>query len=505
MSIAQVSPNCKENPARDTEFDPKTLIAGAPMPREVSDLRPSPENDYIYGKVNLASADFLALVRDIQTAGIREPIVVTNDNFIVSGHRRFAAAKKLGLRSVPAATLPLARLTCDSSVYMGILRAHNHQRRKSVADEVREAIVDIDPEKCADELFEHRDQQRLRDMSQSGTVVDGVAVRVRSKISEKKQEMLEAVQRVIRENRKYWPLSVRQVHYRLINLSPRINTSARKRYKNTQACYKNLCDLMVRARTEGIIDWRVIADETRQSVNPTRHASLHHYVSDEFENYFLKGYRRDLLATQPCRIELLYEKLTVKSIVEPIADRYGVQYTALRGYAAAVSIKEVADRFIESGKDRLVVLLLADLDADGHGIGDSVVKSLRDDFHIPDWKFEVRRVGLTAEQVRSHNLASDMEAKISSSRFKSFSAKYPMLKNAEGRQAAYELEALPADTLAAIVEDAIVSTIDWSIADKEREQEKRDAVELAAVRATVKKIMGEHYSVPPASPGGEGA
>jgi hypothetical protein len=69
------------------------------------------------------------------------------------------------------------------------------------------------------------------------------------------------------------------------------------------------------------------------------------------------------------------------------------------------------------------------------------------------------------------------------------------LKTASGEQAAFELEALPADALARVVEDSIVNAIDWSIADTEIDQEKRDEAELTAIRTAVKNAMGEHYGL----------
>src|SRR5687767_12960891 len=65
----------------------------------LSDIRPSPENLDIYKPVTPESVTSLAF--EVARDGVLEPIVVTLDDYILSGHRRHMAATVAGLEEVP--------------------------------------------------------------------------------------------------------------------------------------------------------------------------------------------------------------------------------------------------------------------------------------------------------------------------------------------------------------------------------------------------------------------
>src|SRR6266404_411316 len=72
---------------------------------KVDDLCAHPLNEQVYGPAKL-DEKFLKSIRDF---GILEPLLVARLsfdganylNYILSGHRRFAAAQKIGLKKVP--------------------------------------------------------------------------------------------------------------------------------------------------------------------------------------------------------------------------------------------------------------------------------------------------------------------------------------------------------------------------------------------------------------------
>jgi predicted DNA-binding transcriptional regulator AlpA len=73
--------------------------------KSIDSIRPSQQNDRIYRPVDPADPDFRALVRSVRKSGVMEPIVVTSDGVIVSGHRRYTAAVRVGLKTVPCRAL----------------------------------------------------------------------------------------------------------------------------------------------------------------------------------------------------------------------------------------------------------------------------------------------------------------------------------------------------------------------------------------------------------------
>lgn len=69
---------------------------GQPLQRRCAELRPHPLNETIYG--DRADGD---LIESIRQRGVLNPILITGDNLIVSGHRRWGAAIAAGLETVP--------------------------------------------------------------------------------------------------------------------------------------------------------------------------------------------------------------------------------------------------------------------------------------------------------------------------------------------------------------------------------------------------------------------
>ena len=67
------------------------------MNRLISELSPHQKNYEIYGKENI-SDDFLM---SIKKKGVMVPLTIKEDGTILSGHRRFEAAKLAGIESVP--------------------------------------------------------------------------------------------------------------------------------------------------------------------------------------------------------------------------------------------------------------------------------------------------------------------------------------------------------------------------------------------------------------------
>ena len=437
----------------------------------VDRIRPSPENAQLYRPVDPNDPDVQALSESIREQGVREPLVVTEDGYILSGHRRWTAARLASLAQVPCRIEPIRYDDCDSDEIFRLLREFNRQRVKSVDEMLREEVVSADPDVAYASLLEHR----LRKSDLSDCFVDTVdltARRGRKRISARKQEMLDAVLRVIEERRKFWPLSDRQVHYVLLNNPPKRN-SARpdSQYANDRASYGDLCDLLTRARLTGDIPWHAIADDTRPTTHWRCFANVQDFIRQELEGLF-KDYARDLQRTQPNHIEIVGEKLTVRNIVERVASQYCLPVTIGRGYCSITPRYEMAQRFRGSGKDQLIVLILSDFDPDGEAIAESFARSMRDDFNIE--ALVPIKVALTADQVTALGLKPSMEAKKSSQQYRKFTSRY-------GTNV-FELEAVPPDVLQRLLTEAIDSVLEGSLWNSEIDMERKDATCLEEAR-----------------------
>lgn len=64
----------------------------------VEKLIPHPKNNYFFDDIK--DEPWFAFIDSIQTSGVIEPIIATQDNVIVSGHQRVRACKQLGIKEV---------------------------------------------------------------------------------------------------------------------------------------------------------------------------------------------------------------------------------------------------------------------------------------------------------------------------------------------------------------------------------------------------------------------
>jgi hypothetical protein len=321
----------------------------------LDEIRPSPENDQLYRPVDENDPEIVKLAGSIGLHGIQEPLLITEDHWIISGHRRYAAAKLAGLETLPCRVANIYKYG-DHDRFMQLLRECNRQREKSLDEKLREEVISCTPEEAYQSVMEFRTKKAQVEVSQ--IVVAGQ--KSRWKISAAKMPLLKAVQHVIEEREDYWPLSVRQIHYALLNDPPLIHAGKSDSvYRNVQKCYKALDDLLVRARLEGHIPFEVISDETRPVIEFNCHRDCQSFIRRELD-IFLKGYWRDLMQSQPNHVEILAEKNTIAPILKPIAEEYCIPMTTGRGYCSIPPRFEIAKRFRASGKDKLVLLMVTD-------------------------------------------------------------------------------------------------------------------------------------------------
>jgi hypothetical protein len=441
--------------------------------RPLSSIKPSPENDRLYGRPSPDDLAMIYLADNIREHGLREPIVITRDGFILSGHRRYCACRMLSMKEVRCR---VESVWHSDPNFVALLVAYNEQRIKTREEQLREAVVKANPEVAYRDLLEHR-QKRAEVTADR---IEIVGRKHRARISEAKEPMLQAVIEILEAYRRLWPLTDRGIHYRLLNNPPlRHASKPESRYTNTRQCYQDLCDLLTRARLTGRIPFRAIHDPTRPVEAWNFHKSVSTFLAVEFDN-FLDGYRRDLQQSQPNHIEIVGEKNTVHNIIEAVAEEYAIPLTTGRGYSSIPPREAIFKRFEKSGRGRLLMLFLTDHDPEGVDIPHSFARSMRDDFGIEN--IEPIKVALTYEQTRTMQMPTAFDAETKeSSRLRKFVELYG--------PDAYELEAIEPSVLQSLLRDAIDSVLDVDAFNHELDQEKKDAGYLAGVRETVLETL----------------
>jgi hypothetical protein len=439
-------------------------------------IAPAPLNDQLYDPVDENEPSFRALVENIRENGILEPIVVSSDGYILSGHRRHAAACRLELDRIPVRIRHDVSYEGDRDEFLRLLASYNRQRVKTTAEQVREEVALMSERSCA----------RVRRFRRDAAVVDGncaVELRARRRRSaiRDKLELREAIIAVVRNEERNWPLSDRSVFYRLLNIPGLLrNDRTRVPFANTPAAYDDVTNMLTRLRLDGSVPFEAIADETRPVVMWDTHRAAGDFVRRECDR-FLTGYWRDLLQSQPNWIELLVEKNTVASQLRAVAGKYTIPMTSGRGYSSLPPRKEMVDRFRNSGRENLVVIVVSDFDPEGEDIPASFGISLRDDFNVASEKLQIVKAALTADQVRTMGLHEGQLSKETSSRYRRF-------VEVHGDRA-WELESLTADQLREIVEAAIRGVLDLPAFEAEVEREQQEQSELEAKRRQLRRSL----------------
>jgi hypothetical protein len=145
------------------------------------------------------------------------------------------------------------------------------------------------------------------------------------------------------------PITGRGIGYKLFTagLIPSMKTNP------MQKVYR----LLKIAREEGMIPWPWIVDETRG-------LEIRASWSDpaQFAREISDAYVRDFWDQQPVRVEVWSEKGTIRGVLAPVLDEYGVGFRVLHGFSGATTVYDVA----QDGDGRtMVVLYCGDYDPSG--------------------------------------------------------------------------------------------------------------------------------------------
>lgn len=441
---------------------------------KVGEIKPSPENDQLYRPPDDKDPEFKELAKSIAQRGVLDPLVITEDGYIISGHRRYAAACAIELDEVPVRIMPYRRVDHPER-HLQELREHNRNRDKTLEEKLREELVTATPGRAYRSLIEHR--QRQSDVHLEAFKIAGT--KKRHKFSAAKQPFVDIIVKVVNDRRKFWPLTDRVIHYALFSLGIQVMRNyARKKtkdydpaYHNDKKSYGDLCEVLTRMRLADIIPWHSIEDPTRPVTIWDVYQDPRGYMRKELDD-FLRNYWRDLMQTQPHHVEIVGEKNTLNGIIRPVAMQYRIPYTLGRGYSSIEPRHAMACRYQRSGKDKLILLMLSDFDCEGEDLGHSFARSMRDDFGIEN--IHPIKVALTKQQIVDFRLPPMMKAKRGSSRYDKF-------VGVNGDDV-WELEAIPPADLQTILRSAIDSVINVARFNEQLDLARTDADFLNVVR-----------------------
>lgn len=281
-----------------------------------------------------------------------------------------------------------------------------------------------------------------------------------------------------------FPLTVRQIYYRLISDPYNL-------FANTRSCYTSFDRMLVKAREEEKIDEDKIEDRTRQVIGGEQdiyERTPEKYLKDRIEGLSdcWMWYNLKMWSSQQNFVEVWVEKDALASVVNQAAKPYRVLIFPSRGFSSYTKIKEAILRLSINSKMDIVdknfylkskptyVLHLADHDPSGL----DMTRDLTDRFDKYGGSFiKVKRIALSIDQVKQFHLRPNPVKKADSRSFE-YVKKYG--------EDCWELDALPPDEFQKLIKANIENFIDKE-AWEQREREIRDNKELIRVR--VKEIM----------------
>jgi hypothetical protein len=115
--------------------------------------------------------------------------------------------------------------------------------------------------------------------------------------------------------------------------------------------------LLKEAREKDTIPWEWIVDETRELEQVASWSDRKAYVRSVRNSFRLDNWQR-----QPERVEVWSEKGTIRGVLAPTLNEYGVGFRALHGFSSATAIKDATRHF--DGR-LLYVLYVGDRDPSG--------------------------------------------------------------------------------------------------------------------------------------------
>jgi hypothetical protein len=115
--------------------------------------------------------------------------------------------------------------------------------------------------------------------------------------------------------------------------------------------------LLKEARERGDIPWAWIVDEAREFERVPSWDD-----PAEFAEAASRQYRRDFWTQQPVRCEVWSEKGTLRGVLAPVLDAYGVGFRVMHGFSSATVVHDIADD--DDGRP-LVALYVGDWDPSG--------------------------------------------------------------------------------------------------------------------------------------------
>ena len=226
----------------------------------------------------------------------------------------------------------------------------------------------------------------------------------------------------------------------------------------TDADYDKVQRALLAMRRAGVIPYDKICDNSRERRSIYQYGGLRAALEE-----MQRTYRRNYWLTQPTHVEIWCEKDALTPVINPVCQRYGVTFCAIRGFDSE-TFTYVSSQDLKAVGKPAVIYYFGDHDPSGWFLA----KGLQDDLRRFGAEVWVYPVAVKPAQVAQWNLPT-RRAKRTDSRYAAFVQEF-------GSDLCTEVDAIPPTILRQLVEECIRSEIDFemwarteNIEDLERE------------------------------------
>lgn len=251
-----------------------------------------------------------------------------------------------------------------------------------------------------------------------------------------------------------YTLTLRQLYYQFV---------AKGVIDNSERSYKNLGNMVTRARMAGMISWEAIEDRNRQHQSFWSDEDIMKQIRD-----LPYGIRYDFWHRQEYYVEVWVEKEALGNVVHRACSEHLVPHLSCKGYLSASEAWRAGRRFqsmIDMDK-KCVLIHLGDHDPSGI----DMTRDNRDRLDIfteCPGEVKVTRLALNMDQVEEYSPPPN-PAKLTDSRIKDYIKRYG--------ETSWELDALEPQVMEKMIKDEISQYIDddvWFKTEQEQEQARQ--------------------------------
>lgn len=246
-----------------------------------------------------------------------------------------------------------------------------------------------------------------------------------------------------------------------------------KNQSQRNAPYRRLSQVLLKARINGDLSWKVIVDRTRRVDKPLTWASV-----EEAVNYVLETFRYDPMGEQDRYVEVWVEKDAVSTRIYQTAEQFFVPVITARGFLSGTYMHDGAQRFNQKPDEKhITIIYLSDFDPEGEYFPELFHNQIGSRYGCAR-SVEIEKLALTRNQIDDWKLPWIPLTVRSSHLRKRYVKRYV----AANSQRKVELDALDNVTLASLLRKRLSQLVDTDIIDDSSKES----------RAAVKRWRAQH-------------